>query len=82
MCAHHAAVRSLWAVELGVESLKRRAASYGPTQAAERATRAPQGDSFHLRRGFGSVSARIISPVMTIVSRFVTTTYKPGSQTG
>ena len=56
--------------------------SHGPTQATKRATGAPQGDSFPLRRGFGSASACIISPVMKIVNRFLATTYKPGERTG
>ena len=34
------------------------------------------------QRGFGSASACIISPVMTIVSRCVTNTYKPRDRTG
>lgn len=62
--------------------LNHRSRQNGPTQAAKRATRAPQGDSFRLRRSFGSASARIISPAMTIISRSVTSTYKRGERTG
>jgi hypothetical protein len=47
-----------------------------------RATGAPPTDSFRLLCAFGSASARIISPVMSIVSRFGTITYKPGFRTG
>jgi hypothetical protein len=50
----------------------------GPTQAVQRATAAPRADSFCLLCGFGSASARITSPVMTIVNHSVTDTYKPG----
>ena len=53
----------------------------GPTQTPKRATGAPQTPSVHLRCGFGSPSASIISPIMSIVSRLFTITYKPGYRT-
>lgn len=60
----------------------RQSCSYSrPTQAAKRATGAPQAYSFRLRRGFGFASASIISPVTSIVNHFVTTTYKHRSRT-
>ena len=54
----------------------------GPTQAPKRATGAPQADSFSLRCGFGSASASIISPVMSIVNGFGESTYRLGHSTG
>jgi len=53
----------------------------GPTQAAKRATGAPQADSFRLRRGFGAASASIISPVMSVVNPVHTITCRPGHRT-
>ena len=53
----------------------------GPTQAMRCATSAPQGDSFRLRRGFGFASASIISPVMSVITRFSTSAYKRGYST-
>ena len=53
-----------------------------PTQAVQRATGAPRADSFRLLCGFGSASACIISPVMSIVNRCVTSTYELGFRTG